>query len=55
MHNKASDIAKYAKYDGYKKELVSMFIILLIKNALRLQINLLLVVVLKMEICQTKS
>ena len=53
LRDKAFNIAKNPKNDGYKRDLTSMFF--LIKNLLRLQINLLLVMLLKMKICQSKN
>ena len=53
--DKAFDIAKIPKYDGYQRGLASMVYIFLIKKLLlRVQINLL-VVVLKMRICQVRN
>ena len=47
LHGKEFNIAKTSKYDGYQRGLASM--------VYKLQINLLPVVLLKMEICQTRN
>ena len=55
MRNKAFNIAKNPKYDGCQKSLALMVYKFFDKNLVHLQINLLLVVVLKMKISQTKN
>ena len=40
LKDKAFDVAKNPKYDGYQRGLASMFIIFLIKSPLHFQINL---------------
>ena len=55
LRNKAFNIAKNPKYDGCQKSLALMVYKFFDKNLLHLQINLLLVVVLKMKISQTKN
>ena len=55
MRDKTFNIAKNPKYDGYQKGLALMVYKFFDKNLLHLQINLLLVVVLKMKISQTKN
>ena len=55
MCDKAFSVAKNPKHDGYQKGLASMVYRFFDKNLLHLQINLLLVVVLKMKISQTKN
>ena len=55
MCDKAFSVAKNPKHDGYQKGLASMVYKFFDKNLLHLQINLLLVVVLKMKISQTKN
>ena len=52
LQDKAFNIAKNPKYDGYQRGLASM-VYILIKSPLHLQINLLQVVVLKL--CQIKQ
>ena len=55
LRDKAFNIFKYPKYDGYQRGLSSMVCNFLIKNPLCFQINLLPVVLLKMKICKTKN
>ena len=53
MRDKAFDIAKNMKYDGYQSELSSMFITFLLKKLLLRADKNLLAAVLKMRVCQT--
>ena len=56
--DKAFNITKNPKYDGYQKYLASMVYTFLIKNLLHVQINLLLMVLmllLKMKFCQNNN
>ena len=53
LSDKAFNIAKNLKYDGYKRELASMVYKFFDKNRLRLQINQLPLEQLKMK-CQTE-
>ena len=50
LRDKAFNIDKNQKYDGYQRKLASMVYKFLIKNPLHLQINLLLVKQLKMKL-----
>ena len=53
--DKALNIAKNSKYDGYQAGLAPMVFKFLVKNPFCLEINLLLVVVLKRKISETKN
>ena len=55
FYDKAFNITKNPKYDGYQRGLASMVTIFLIKNQLRLQINLLPVEQLKMKVLLIKN
>ena len=55
LHDKAFSIAKNPKCDGYQRELPSMIYTFSIKCSLCFQINLVLLVLLKMKICHIKN
>ena len=55
FYDKAFNITKNAKYDGYQRGRASMVTNFLIKNQLRLQINLLPVEQLKMKVLLIKN
>ena len=58
LRDKAFNITKNPKYDGYQKYLASMVYTFLIKILLHVQINLLLMVLmllLKMKFCQNNN
>ena len=55
LHEKTFNTAKNPKYNGYQHDLLQWSTNFLIKNLLRLDINLLLVLALKMKIYQTKN
>ena len=55
FYDKAFNITKNPKYDGYQRGLASMVTNFLIKNQLRLQINLLPVEQLKMKVFLIKN
>ena len=55
LREKAFNIAKNLKYDGYQESLASMVYKFLIKNPLHLQINLLKVVVLKTKLSKMNN
>ena len=53
LHDKAFNVAKNPKYDGCQRGLASVVYEFFEKNPFHLQINLLPLVLFKMEICQT--
>ena len=55
LPDKAFNVAKNSKYGGYQRDLASIVYRFLIKRSLHLQINLLLVIVLQVKLCQTKN